>query len=60
MHALRVIGRGAAFELTGRQMRGEVFQLIGSLQRMLTAAGFAVVEIDQRDRTAPIAVARRR
>ena len=50
----------AAFELTGHQMRGEVFQLIGSLQRMLTAAGFAVVEIDESDRAAPIAVARRR
>ena len=60
VHALRVIGRGAAFELTGHQMRGEVFQLIGSLQRMLTAAGFAVVEIDESDRAAPIAVARRR
>jgi ubiquinone/menaquinone biosynthesis C-methylase UbiE len=60
VHALRVIGRGAAFELTGRQMRGEVFQLIGSLRRMLTAAGFAVVEIDESDRGAPIAVARRR
>ena len=59
VHALRVIGRGAAFELTGRQ-RGEVFQLIGSLQRMLTAAGFAVVEIDEGDPRAPIAVARRR
>ena len=46
--------------VTGRQMRGEVFQLIGSLQRMLTAAGFAVVEIDESDRAAPIAVARRR
>jgi len=60
VHALRVIGRGAAFELTGRQMRGEVFQLMGSLQRMLTAAGFAVLEIDGSDRGAPIVVARRR
>lgn len=60
VHALRVIGRGAAFELTGRQMRGEVFQLIGSLRRMLTAAGLALVEIDESDRGAPIALARRR
>jgi len=59
IHALRVIARGAVFELTGRQPRGEVFQLIGSLGRMLDAAGLAVIEIDESDRTAPIVVARR-
>ena len=59
IHALRVIARGAVFELTGRQPRGEVFQLIGSLGRMLEAAGLAVVEIDESDRAAPIVVARR-
>ena len=60
VHALRVIARGAVFELTGRQPRGEVFQLPGSLERMLGASGFAVVDLDESDRGAPIALARRR
>jgi ubiquinone/menaquinone biosynthesis C-methylase UbiE len=60
VHALRVIARGAAFELTGRQPRGEVFQLLRSLRRILAAAGFTVHEIDQSNAEAPIVVARRR
>jgi ubiquinone/menaquinone biosynthesis C-methylase UbiE len=60
VHALRVIARGTAFELTGRQPRGEVFQLIRSLERMLSATGFDVLEIDDGDRGAPIVLARRR
>ena len=54
---LRVIARGAVFELTGRQPRGEVFQLRGSLARRLAAAGMAVVSMDESDSAAPIVVA---
>lgn len=59
IHALRVIGRGAWFELTGLQPRGEVFQLLGSLSRLLGTVGFSVVQIEESDRGAPIVVARR-
>jgi len=59
-HALRVIARGAVFELTGRQPRGEVFQLPGSLEWMLSTSAFAVVELDESDRGAPIVLAQRR
>ncbi|MCA1829744.1 MAG: class I SAM-dependent methyltransferase [Myxococcales bacterium] len=60
VHAARVIARGAAFELTGRQPQGEVFQLVGSTRRMLMAVGLAVVEVDEADRGAPIVLATRR
>jgi ubiquinone/menaquinone biosynthesis C-methylase UbiE len=60
VHTLRVLGRGAVFELTRCQPHGEVFQLLGSLRRMLAAAGLAVVDVDESDRGAPIVLARRR
>jgi ubiquinone/menaquinone biosynthesis C-methylase UbiE len=58
-HALAVIVRGLIFELSGRQPKGEVFQLVSSLRRMLNEAGFDLIEIDQTDRAAPVVLARR-
>jgi ubiquinone/menaquinone biosynthesis C-methylase UbiE len=58
VHALRVIASGAAFELTGWQP-GEAFLLLRSLARRLASAGVEVVEIDERDRPAPLVLGRR-
>jgi ubiquinone/menaquinone biosynthesis C-methylase UbiE len=58
-HALRVIANGVVFQLTGLQP-GETFLLLGTLGRRLAEAGIEVVEIDERDRAAPIVLARRR
>jgi len=57
-HALRVIAAGTAFELTGWQA-GEVFLLRRTFRRLLERAGIELLDLDQRNPGAPLALARR-
>lgn len=57
-HAARVIASGTAFEVIGWQP-GEVFLRMRTLTRLVSAAGVEIVEIDLRDRTAPVVLGRR-
>jgi SAM-dependent methyltransferase len=59
VHAARAIASGAAFELTGWQP-GEMFLRVRKLGRLLAAAGVEMMEIDGRDRAAPLVLGRRR